>query len=402
MNSSDFLHQPLFTCDSYVNADEYGKMLKHFPSFYWACVKNGTLFIIIALILMGLKNESFTGSLLTAIFYEVLLMVVYKIRIEKMGQDSFHKIQKKCPIATQHTTDFYEDYFIRYSEQAIHKIEYSKISGFIETDSNFYVEHNGVFLFQKEKCCSELIEFFRNKCSHKLKSTSYFPVETFMLFLFILTLCCIFLGAKTMNILAGDSLNYHFVKYAWGFWIWLPIPLLSIILGFRYKKRGVKCTKNIISGFIVGIILLIFGCFCFFPIGESSYSKIYQYENVLNIPLPSDGILTENYYDTFGDSITKFTDIDVTFNRDDVESLEKIISSNPHWIPINEMASSLKIFIPDLMITTDTSYISIYNSSTQQYNTIPETDGSYRIYTMLFDSKGNRLEVNNYTYEYTN
>ena len=41
----------------------------------------------------------------------------------------------------------------------------------------------------------------------------------------------------------------------WVFWLWLPLPILSIIIGHRSKNKNKKAKNNIISGYIIGILL---------------------------------------------------------------------------------------------------------------------------------------------------
>ena len=88
-----------------------------------------------------------------------------------------------------------------------------------------------------------------------------------------------------MTLIPVEKSDFGFIKNTWVFWLWLPVPILSIILGFKYKRQGVKCKKNIVGGFIVGILLLIYGSFCLiyndlndftnsiFVITEDEYTK---------------------------------------------------------------------------------------------------------------------------------
>ena len=413
MNSNHLENPPLFTCESVLNEEEYGAMVEHFPSFYWNCVKNGSICIFILLIVMGLVNDSFIASLGAAIFYELLLLIVYKIRIRTMGKNVFHRLQQKSPVDTHFSIKFYEDYFMRYSQHAIDKIEYSQITRYVETNTAFYLEYKRVFIFQKDKCSPELIDFVRNKCSESLnevnahsskkiyQNTSPDMIHNLMLILFMLTIACLFFGLRTMNYLAGDTAAWSFFKYTWGFWLWLPIPILSIVRGFKYRKAGISCTKNIVAGFIIGAFLLIYGSFCLIPFGDTDYSKIYEYEDLLGITLPAEGDLMLTSYDTYFDyAITDFSEIMVTFENEDCDTMQGEISANSNWIPFDELPSTFKVFLSTEMLASSNSYISIYNHTLNSYNTLPEKSGKYQVTVMLFNTYNNSLMINTFYYDY--
>ena len=41
-----------------------------------------------------------------------------------------------------------------------------------------------------------------------------------------------------MALVSQINQGFNFIKNAWVFWCWLPVPVLSIILGFKYKNAG--------------------------------------------------------------------------------------------------------------------------------------------------------------------
>ena len=136
--------------------------------------------------------------------------------------------------------EFYEDYFIRKGKNVSITANYSEITRCIENDTNFYLEYpnqNMVINLQKNRCDLELINFIRTT----------FKIE----------------------------------NHIWVFWCWLPIPVLSIILGFKYKNAGFKCTKNIVGGFIIGFLMLIYGSFCLMPTFEQDYNKMMHIKIIL-------------------------------------------------------------------------------------------------------------------------
>lgn len=79
----------------------------------------------------------------------------------------------------------------------------------------------------------------------KEKTRNIKLISIFMIILFVVTICSLWGALWSVSLV--DEINpqhgLNFTKNMWAFWCWLPIPILSIILGFKYKKVGLKCTK---------------------------------------------------------------------------------------------------------------------------------------------------------------
>ncbi len=315
--------------------------------------------------------------------------------------------------------EFYDDYFITKGENEAYNINYSDIDRSIETDTNFYLrlgEKNKIIIIQKNSCDLELVYFIREKfenMENRLADGSSFKglkkyhnpkfVKRGMIILFILTLLS--LWGATYSLYFINKLipqhGFNFVKNTWIFWCWLPLPVLSIILGFKYKHAGYKCTKNIVGGFIMGFLLLIYGSFSLFPTFEREYSEIDSYRDIIDADLPSNGELEIQEWGTyFDEDKTEYIIINAYYDKEDVTSLVNSIENNNNWILSKEIKSELKILIPSELRTAYDAYYSIYNKTTNQYNTIPETEGNYEIYAMKYDKSKKQLEIHRFYYSY--
>lgn len=226
-----------------------------------------------------------------------------------------------------------------------------------------------------------------------------------MIFLFVITIASLW-GALYTLMLINNVLPQHgsgFVRNMWVFWCWLPIPILSIILGFNYKKRGIKCTKNIVGGFIIGLLLLLYGSFCMVPTLSEDYNKIYEYEDIIQAEIPSKGYLEIQKWDSYVDTDkTDYVFISAYYDNTNIDELEKSIENNDEWIFSNDLKSELKIFIPSHVIIDTDTYLSIYNKTTDQYNVVPEITGIYEIYVMKYDISDKKLEIHKFKYNYKN
>lgn len=409
----------LYTCDSIIDAYEYKKMANYFPQMYWHYVIIGTVLNLIITAIIAITFRSLLGTLIFFAVYQTYLMILYKVRLEHYAEKTFNSMLKNGSTDTKIHTEFYDDYFIRQGEIETLMINYDEIDKCVETDTNFYLKfgkRNKIIFIQKNACDLELISFLREKFKvyeNHLGETTKFKgakkyhnpnfIKTFMIILFIITICSLWGALWSVSLV--DKINpqhgFNFTKNTWVFWCWLPIPILSIILGFKYKNAGFKCTKNIVGGFIIGLLLLVYGSFSLFPTFSQDYSKIDSYRSIISAQLPSNGELEIQDWGTyFDEDKTNYTIINAYYDKEDVSSLVNSIEYNSNWILSKEIKSELKILIPSQLRSDDDAYFSIYNKTTNQYNVLPEIAGEYEIYAMKYDKSDKHLEIHKFNYLY--
>lgn len=410
----------LFSCESVVDGYEYKKMAKYFPKrMYWVFVIRGTIFNVIISALIALTTQSWIATLIFLIAYEIYLLIYYKVRLETMAEKVHNARLKRGEIEVNFETEFYEDYFIRKGEKSSVTIDYSEITRCVENDTNFYLEYakkNMIIIIQKNRCDLELISFIRNKFSNlenNLGDTSSYKgikkskntklINTLMIILFIATLCCLWGAMWSVSLIneINPQHGFNFTKNTWVFWCWLPIPISSIILGFIYNGKGLKCTKNIVAGFIIGFLLLVYGAFSLFPTFSEDYSKINDYKQYIDASIPSNGELEiQNWETYFDDDKTEYAIINAYYDKEDVSILENSIEESNNWILSTKLKSELKILLPTQFRSSDNVYYSIYNKTTNEYNTIPNESREYEIYSMYYDKSLKQLSIHKYKYNF--
>ena len=410
----------LFSCESVVDGYEYKKMAKYFPKrMYWVFVIRGTIFNVIISALIALTTQSWIATLIFLIAYEIYLLIYYKVRLEPMAEKVHNARLKRGEIEVNFETEFYEDYFIRKGEKSSVTIDYSEITRCVENDTNFYLEYakkNMIIIIQKNRCDLELISFIRNKFSNlenNLGDTSSYKgikkskntklINTLMIILFIATLCCLWGAMWSVSLIneINPQHGFNFTKNTWVFWCWLPIPISSIILGFIYNGKGLKCTKNIVAGFIIGFLLLVYGAFSLFPTFSEDYSKINDYKQYIDASIPSNGELEiQNWKTYFDDDKTEYAIINAYDDKEDVSILENSIEESNNWILSTKLKSELKILLPTQFRSSDNVYYSIYNKTTNEYNTIPNESREYEIYSMYYDKSLKQLSIHKYKYNF--
>lgn len=412
-------NNPLYTCESKVDAYEYKKMVKYFPHIYKAYVILAVIVNLLLAAITAIFSQNLTITLSIYVILQILAMIYCKIRLEYIAEKDFNESYKKEKIESEFCIDFYDDYLIRQGKNIARKIAYSRIEKCIETNTNFYLKdkiENIIIIIQKSECELELINFIRDKFknienhlgdSTKVKNIkkSHHPkfIKRGMLILFILTIVSIWGALYSMALM--DKINpqhgLNFTKNMWVFWCFLPIPILSIVLGYKYKKAGFKCTKNIVGGFIVGFFLLIYGFLCLIPGFSQDYEQINKYRNIIDATLPENGELEIQEWGTyFDEDKTNYVIINAYYDKEDVDDLVESIKNSNNWILEKEIKSNLKIFIPYGLQKNENSYYSIYNKTTNQYNEIPEKSGNYEIYVMRYDINSKQLEIHTFNYFY--
>lgn len=412
----------LFTCISKIDVYEYKKMTKYFPQIYWAFVTYGTIANLLVNAVLAILWDGY-GALFTFVIVELLFLIYYKIRLGHVAEKYFKRALKKGYVDSEIHSEFYKDYFIRQGESVTYKIKYTEIDKCIETDANFYLENkklNKIITLQKNECSLELILFLRKQFntleSHLGENSIYRDngekkgvpknsklIRNGMLILFVVTLLSLEGGFYTMQLIDKINPSYGFgiLKNMWAFGLWLPIPILSIILGFKYKKQGYKCTKNIVAGFIVGFYLIIATLPAFIDSGFSvDYDLINDYKDIISVELPKNGELESIDWDTFMDEDkTDYSTITAYYSSEAVSQLVSNIKKSNNWIRGDELKSELKILLPSTLSVRD-NYISIYNKTLNQYNTLPSEEGEYEIYAMKYNVSEKILEIHKFMLTY--
>lgn len=410
----------LFSCESTVDGYEYKKMAKYFPKrMYWVFVIRGTILNVIITALIAIITQSWIVTLVFLLVYEVYLMIYYKLRLEPMAEKVHNARLKRGEIEVDFETEFYENYFIRKGKKSSITIDYSEVTRCVENDTNFYLEYankNMIVIIQKNRCDLELINFIRDKfkdLENHLGDTSNYKVNNkakstnltkgLMILLFIATICSIFGAIWSLSLIneISPQHGFNFTKNNWVFWCWLPIPIASIILGFIYNDKGLKCTKNIVAGFIIGFFLLVYGAFSLFPTFSEDYSKINDYKQYIDASIPSNGELEiQNWETYFDDDKTEYVIINAYYDKEDVSKLENSIMESNNWFLSTEFKSEFKILLPKQFRSNENVYYSIFNKTTNEYNTIPNETGEYEIYSMYYNKLLKQLSIHKYKYKF--
>ena len=220
--------------------------------------------------------------------------------------------------------------------------------------------------------------------------------------LFVLSICTIWGALICVAILSG--INQAMTENMWVFFLFLPVPIASIVFGFYLKRKGYKYKKNVIVGVIMAALLCIYGSFTFIfsDIYSHGDEPIVNTEQMLNIDIPTHSRINTQDFTKETQSVPRgyiYSTSDIYFDDTAVGQFEKNISNDAKWISDipNDMVGITSYFCD---IQTSDYYI-IYNKDTGEFNKLPSSSGTYVFINVLYNAESNTMKLVEYKIEYT-
>ena len=200
-------------------------------------------------------------------------------------------------------------------------------------------------------------------------------IRILLLVLFILSLVSLMIGLLlTVSFYIASpyrDMQISFVEYTWAFFLVVPIPLSSVVLGFIYKFKGYRCLKNIIAGCIMIPLLCIYGSFTFLSAGTVSHDWNYlsEIESIVDFDFPNEGHIT---VDLMGIEEGSYG-IQIKLDRDASAGFVSQLENNTNWKRDVSFMPANAVDLYTLTYITDYDYFSVYNITTESYNNFPGT-----------------------------
>lgn len=405
----------LFSCETIVKPEDLQDMYKYFPEFYWRHIIVITILILICMVFYSVISQR-NFSLLSFIIFSLIGMIYNKFKLNSIADTDYKYIKKTKAENLNYVLSFYEDHLIRETENTSIKFSYNKIKRLIETDDNFYLKMNDlIMVIHKNTCDLELINFIRNIKTENLENClgDKHPIgkivktvipqnaESILKLLYTLTILSVMGSLITLSRFMTYGLFIQLDAVTWIHWLWLIIPITSIVFGFKYKKSKLPYKKNIIAGILVAAFIFFSSYPIYFPDTEVEYNEIEQYKKILNFSLPSEGkLFVDDSRIIFRKNISDFKVWGLYFNKKDFVSIEKEIDTSSEWILIEDISDELEQLIPILVSEIKGKYISIYNYELQSYNVLPNESGEYHICFMTMIPEDRYVELDTYVYTY--
>ena len=228
--------------------------------------------------------------------------------------------------------------------------------------------------------------------------------SAFLRFWFWLTIASLFLGFYIVGSMTNNFSN-NVDKDIWIVYLVMSlIPIISIILGIKYKRIGYHCKKNIVGGAIVLFLLLSDATVIFETqkaynnYVDNDYSYVTNLEQILKIDLPDEGKIT-TFKSPVGEKISAISFSNITFTSDDeISFFNDFIKESTLW---TDKVTSYLQMIGDASVFGGKSssyhyYYLIYNADLKTYNEVPKESGRYHSYCLRYNMDTNELFVEEY------
>lgn len=412
----------LHTCECSIDWNEYRKMIEYYPQrkneVRFLLIKRGLLInIFLSLIVMMISDNSIITTIFFIIFQMLVILISY-LSLNTFLKKAYIRLLNKGEMPQVIKYKFYNEYFTQISEDITLKINYSEIAKSVESDTNFYFEypkHDMTVIIQKNCCDLKTINFIREKFNnlenHLGDNISFKGINnkqvsnkanSTMQVLFILTLISILIIPYLIKLFLEDY-GENFIGLIKNFYLFLyllPISILSFVLGIKYIRKGLKCTKNIVVGIIAIFILLVLSSFPLLFPGQD-YKIIDSYRDIIDVKLPDNGDLNVlNFEKSPDNDKLNYTFINVYYSKNETDTLIGNIQKSDKWIRYNNLTPKQKVLIPSICEINSSSYFLFYNKTTNEYDKLPDNSGIYEMYVMKYDTLTKNLEIHKFKYLY--
>ena len=279
--------------EAYIFKYEKSDLKEVFKKTRFPLIKNTIVFTIACIVLfiffaMVEANDMITGLLLGYTLLGIISHIKGYFVYRKAWKNSENKI-----LQCTYSYEIFDEYFMlnisRNDEiTRTQKIYFDDIEK-IQTFGNYLILQitGQIYIIKKDALISEseFISFCKNTPNKVEMRKPKDKLKTISLLLFVLSICTIWgalIGVATLN-----GINQAMTENMWVFFVFLPIPIASIVFGFYLKKKGYKYKKNVIVGIIMATLLFIYGSFTFIFSNLYSHSDepILNAEQVLNIDI---------------------------------------------------------------------------------------------------------------------
>ena len=180
------------------------------------------------------------------------------------------------------------------------------------------------------------------------------------------------------------------IRYSWVMLLFIPIGILSILIGFKLKNSTQKYKKNFVVSFICLPLLIIFGSYRFIFNSVVSYdvNEISIIEEKINFEIPRDIKVATNKLALYDISYLKI------LNSESKDMFEQEVENNQLWQ--KELQPEIKSLLP-LNIQYESEifeYFVFFNITSNEYN-IPPLRGQNECIFIAYDCDLQRLIILN-------
>lgn len=354
---------------------------------------------------IGFSGFSFaTGLGFSCLFFSIIILILVIRANKRNWESSILRISKST-----YKYNVYEDYFCvdiyrenedicstKFALSDIEKIRQLDKWVLVQICGQIYIlkisdlKHDSVFLPAYHQNTSATKATSDNKGWHMLSVVLF--VSSILSIMGVLCLIAII-----------SEINMMFVENMWICFVFVPIPVASIIFYFFARHRGYKFKKNIIAGLIMTVLLCVYGSFSFIfaDMFDHSDAPVVMVEQMTGIDIPEYKIInTQRYADKEHSAIWRSpcSESNVYFTASSVKDFEKELATDDRWM--TSIPTNLAGIIPREYSYDIYDYTLVYNIDTSKYNSLPGTDGRYHYISVFYNIDDNEMVIIEYYVDY--
>ena len=294
---------------------------------------------------------------------------------------------------------------------------YKNVSNYFENDYilYFYVDKRTLVYFDKKKEDEKLVDFIRLKI---LKEKEYVESKTkykkhlvILNILFVLSILSLFFVNVIPSVVAKSQLpeallkvfpetkleilkifkenidSYLIIDYYEYSLVLIIFPTALYILALRLKRIGIKCNWSIACALITSVLIVFISLGYDKYKARSDYKTFFEKKEILNFKIPKNGMYFKVVEDKEMLSAAYFK------NGKDADIILEEIKNNNNWGKIYDLDIELHDYLINNNGKIDDCYYSIYDETTNSYDTPIRENGNHIIYSMSYNFKNNILVI---------
>lgn len=199
----------------------------------------------------------------------------------------------------------------------------------------------------------------------------------------------------------ATEINGMFTDNMWIFFLFLPIPLASIVLGVYLEAKKFKGKKNIVIGIVMAALLCIYGSFAFIfgDVYDNSGERVIVIEEKVGFDIPEyKRVVTQNYNGAQSQNrIIIDYKTDIYFDSEVANELANQLKNSGEWI--SQLPTDILALAP-IFHCQGADYFYLYNVNTEQINQKPSNNGEYSFILICYYVDENQISAVEYTLEF--
>ena len=396
--------------EAYVFKYEKSDLQEVFKKARFPLIKRAIIFTLACIVLFVFLAAAEANDTIIGLLLGYFLLGVISHIKGYFAYGKAWKVSENRLLESTYSYEIFEGYFILNISKneeitKTFKIYFEDIEK-IQSFGNYLVLQTAgqSYIIKKDALISEsaFITFCNNTPNKVEAKKPKDKLKIISILLFVLSICTIWGALISVAILSG--INQAMTENMWVFFLFLPVPIASIVFGFYLKKKGYKYKKNVIVGIIMSALLCIYGSFTFIfsDIYSHSDEPIINAEQMLKIDIPEHSRINTQDWTKGTQSVSRgyiYSTSDIYFDDTAVADFEKNLLSDAKWI--SDIPTDMIGITSSLCDFRTGDYYIIYNRDTGEFNKLPSESGTYVFINVLYNAESNTMKLVEYQIEYT-